>query len=202
MATYAYKGTKNGQYLNFNYELEKTYELNEGYLKLYSIGFHFCKNLMDIDKYYSFQKKSTIIYKIKILGKIIKDGDKSVTNKIKIIREIPRSEWDKLSNGKVKFDKNNNKIYSEFSDGSWKKLQYDENNNLIYWKNSAGCWYKCQYDKKNNLIYYEDSKVYWKKYKYNKNNNCIYWENSDGVWQNSQYDKNNNLIYCENSDGS
>ena len=58
------------------------------------------------------------------------------------------------------YDKNNNEIYYEDSDGYWEKSEYNENNNEIYYEDSDGDWEKREYDKNSNLIYYEDSSGY------------------------------------------
>jgi len=54
-------------------------------------------------------------------------------------------------------DKNNNRIYIEYSNGCWWKQEYDSNNNRIYFENSNGYWAKREYDANNNEIYYENS---------------------------------------------
>jgi hypothetical protein len=64
------------------------------------------------------------------------------------VNEVPRELWNdilsKVFNTKVTyrnnrmFDKNNNQIYYEDSDGYWVKKEYDKNNNRIYYENSDG----------------------------------------------------------------
>ena len=199
----AYKQTKKNNNL-IKYEVGKTYELIEGELHLRLTSFSFSKDFLNIDKYsdISLEDKSTIIYRVNILGKIIKDDycrGRYITDKMRVLREIPRSEWEKLSKGKIKFDENNNNlIYKEDSNGFWEKFRYNKNNNLIYYENYHKS--KLQYDENNNLIYREDPSGYWIKYQY-KNNNLIYQENSNGTWSEFQYDENNNEIYQKSSDG-
>jgi len=82
-----------------------------------------------------------------------------------------------------KYDKNNNEIYFENSDGYWTKRKYDKNNNEIYFEDNSGYWWKSKYDKNNNEIYFEDSKGCREKKKYDKNNNLIYYETSNGYWR-------------------
>ena len=55
------------------------------------------------------------------------------------------------------YDKNNNEIYWEDSDGYWIKREYDEDNNKIYYERSDGLWEKWEYDENGNMLYYEDS---------------------------------------------
>jgi len=176
-----YKGTYKGKCLNIKYVPGNTYELVSGNLEICNHGFHFCENFTDIHKYYSFDKEDTVIFEVEAIGKIIEKEEKSVTDKIRIIREIPRDEYHKYSNDKMKFDKKGN---------------------LIYYENPYGYWAKKRYDKNNNLIYYESSNGYWEKYKFDKNNNLIYYENSKKDLEaiKCDYDKDNNLISIERGD--
>ncbi|MEK4513630.1 hypothetical protein NST85_29060 [Paenibacillus sp. FSL K6-2524] len=54
---------------------------------LCSAGFHFCKNLKDCFEYYSFNPENKVA-EIEVLGEVEHGDDKSVTNKIRIIREL------------------------------------------------------------------------------------------------------------------
>ena len=54
-------------------------------------------------------------------------------------------------------DKNGNRTYREFSNGTWSKCEYDENDNEIYYENFRGYWCKHEYDKNGNQTYYENS---------------------------------------------
>jgi hypothetical protein len=56
---------------------------------------------------------------------------------------------------KGEFDKNNNQIYEEWSNGYWEKMEYDENNNCIYEENCDGRVKKSEYDENNNRTYHE-----------------------------------------------
>ena len=194
-----YKISENGICNGFKYEVGKTYTF-KGKLRMDENGFHFCEHIDDVFKCYDYDKNKTIIFEIEAVGKIIRDFDKCVTDKIKILRTIPKKEYNKLFN-RHKFDKNSNMIYEEDSDGYWRKWKFDKNNNEIYYENSDGFWRKWKYDKNNNLIYYENLNGFWEKWKYDKNNNKIYYENSNGFWIKWKYDKNNIVIYKENSNG-
>ena len=85
----AYKVFNNDWSCNgFQYEIGKTYEFN-GDIRLCSAGFHACKNLHDCFKYYPCVPWNKIA-EVSLLGDVLgEDGDKQVTNKIKIVREIP-----------------------------------------------------------------------------------------------------------------
>lgn len=74
--------------LGNQFEIGKTYEIEEDNLKIRINGFHFCEDVYDIFKYYRPKIREIRICKIKAENIIIKDEDKSVTNKITIIEEI------------------------------------------------------------------------------------------------------------------
>ncbi len=78
---------------NFKYEVGKTYE-HDGDIEVCEAGFHFCQKAINCFNYYSFDNKNKVA-KIEAIGLIKTDGDKSVTNKITIIKEI---EWEELLN--------------------------------------------------------------------------------------------------------
>ena len=151
-----YKISINGFCNGFKYEVGNTYTF-EGKLRLWKKGFHFCKNIDDVFEWYDYNKDKTVIFEIEALGEIIEDNNKCVTDKIKILRVIPKREYNKL----------------------FKRHKFDKNFNMIYEENSKGFWIKWEYDKNNNLIYYESSSGYWKKWEY-KNNRLIYYKNSHG----------------------
>ena len=91
---------KNMKCRDFQFKEGKTYAL-DGELKICSTGFHFCENLFDVYNYYD-KSPNTIICKVEALGEVIKDGDKSVTNKIKIVEKLSDKElllaWIKHTN--------------------------------------------------------------------------------------------------------
>ena len=78
----------------FQFEVGKTYEI-EGDLKMCEHGFHYCHNLNDTIVFYIANSRYC---EIKPLGEFIDENDntKSVTSKIKIIREIKFNELVKL----------------------------------------------------------------------------------------------------------
>ena len=72
---------------------------------------------------------------IEVLGEIIDENDKSVTNKFKVLRVIDnKDELSKLLN--VEFDQNNNLIHFKDSYGNEEWREFDQNNNLIHYKNN------------------------------------------------------------------
>ena len=106
----AYKASYNGKCQFLNYEVGKTYTY-KGKIKICSTGFHFCNDFDSLLEYYPLEKdKKLTIFEIEVLGEVITEGNKSVTNSLKVIRKIPLSEFKKgLKNHK--FDKNDvNKV--------------------------------------------------------------------------------------------
>src|SRR5574344_87727 len=71
----------------FQYEIGKEYFL-ENKLVLCKNGFHFCKNPFDCLGYYDNIKGNRRLFLVEALGEVITDDNKTVTNKIKIIKEI------------------------------------------------------------------------------------------------------------------
>jgi len=88
----------------------------------------------------------------------------------------------------------------DFSKGSLSL--YNNNGNRIYIEWSDGTWCKREYDSNGNEIYFEDSKGYWTKHQYDSNCKCIYYENSNDYWVKQEFDANGNRIYYENSMGT
>ena len=83
----------------FRYEVGKTYEI-DGEIELCSRGFHFCQKLFDVNSFYSFRRDDYRFCEVEALGDVIteENGTKSVTNKIKIVREIPKEEFLEMAN--------------------------------------------------------------------------------------------------------
>lgn len=63
-------------------------------------GFHFCERPVDVVKYYDWLRDDTIRFaEIEAVGEVLTDTTKSVTNKIRIVREIPIYEFAQLCTG-------------------------------------------------------------------------------------------------------
>lgn len=71
---------------NYQFELNTEF-VHTGEIKPCESGFHFCHQLQDILHFYG--APDTRIFEIEATGKVITDGIKSVTDKIKLIRELP-----------------------------------------------------------------------------------------------------------------
>lgn len=174
-----YKGfyRKNGKLtcLDVTYEIGKTYATNK--VKLCNFGIHYCEKLDDVLDYYDLNDE-LVICEVEDLGDLtIKNGNKSVTNKLKIIKEI-KDFKSKLKN--MKFDKNNNLIYKKDCNGNEWFYKYDKNNNKIYQKYYNGDEWFWKFDKNNNMTYKKDYSGDEFFYKYDKNNNKIYKKDCNG----------------------
>jgi hypothetical protein len=74
---------------NLQYEIGHTYK-EEGPIRICRNGFHFCKKVISINEFYKL--KSSRICEVEALGRVIEKNGKSVTGKIKIIRELSEKE--------------------------------------------------------------------------------------------------------------
>ena len=73
----------------FKYEIGQTYEM-DGEIKPCSRGFHFCRNMADVLNYYA--EKDCRYAEVEAHGEVIDSDNKSVTNKLRIIRELTWAE--------------------------------------------------------------------------------------------------------------
>ena len=73
----------------FQYEVGQTYEM-DGEVEPCERGFHFCPQMADVFNYYD--EKGCRYAEVEAVGKVVEYGDKSVTNKIRIIRELTGTE--------------------------------------------------------------------------------------------------------------
>ena len=140
----AYKATYNMKCINITFEVDKTYTFN-GKLKMCEQGFHFCKNPMDITRWYDYNK-DFILMEIEVLGDVIEGETKCVTNKFKVLRIVsPELSGITLNaQGKITKEVNpNGDIYT------W---EYNEQGNKTRHVNPNGYIYTWEYDSNNNLI--------------------------------------------------
>ena len=75
----------------FQYEVGKTF-VHEGDIEMCGAGFHFCQKASDCFNYYSFDCRNKVA-EVEALDLVETIGNKSVTNKLHIIREI---SWEEL----------------------------------------------------------------------------------------------------------
>ena len=74
----------------FQYKVGETY-IHNGNIKMCVSGFHFCQKASDCFSYYQFNSNNKVA-EIEAIGLVETSGNKSVTDKIVIVREIPWQE--------------------------------------------------------------------------------------------------------------
>ena len=80
----------------FQYKVGETYE-HKGEISICRKGFHFCRDIAKCFNYYDFNPNNKVA-EIEALGNVESDNNKSVTDKIKIVREISWEEMLRLAN--------------------------------------------------------------------------------------------------------
>ena len=75
----------------FQYKVGETF-VHNGNIEMCGKGFHFCRKASDCFNYYKFDSNNKVA-EVEAVGLVETRGDKSVTDKIKIVREI---EWQEL----------------------------------------------------------------------------------------------------------
>jgi hypothetical protein len=144
----AYKASYGGFCQSITYEVGKTYSCSK--LEICSFGFHACKKMVDVFEYYPYYK-NIIIFEVEILGRIIEQGNKLATDKIKIIKIVPSSEYEDF-----KVDSNNNLIYIKHGKDSETTNSFDQHNRPIHSKTVYSSGLICErwrdYDSVGNLI--------------------------------------------------
>lgn len=86
-----------------------TYEMDEKSISLCSRGFHFCYRMNDVFLYYKRNKKNKFAI-VQPEGKILKGSDKSVCNRIKVVKVLSEYEVDEILN-KENLIKNENDVF-------------------------------------------------------------------------------------------
>ena len=84
-----YKGmSKDMTCRGMKYEIGKTYEV-DGDIELCKRGLHFCENLKDVFNYYA-KDDNNRFFEVEAIGEVVSSDNKIVTDKLKIIRELPK----------------------------------------------------------------------------------------------------------------
>lgn len=90
MTVEGYKGfinvNGNPTCLDYTYKT-KGINIYPGSIGLCTSGFHFCRELEDVLKFYPYDRKH-VYYKVEASGEIIDCRNKSVTNRLKLVRDI------------------------------------------------------------------------------------------------------------------
>ncbi|HBG0624602.1 hypothetical protein PV669_11200 [Clostridioides difficile] len=174
---------------NFKYEVGKTYE-HDGDIEVCEAGFHFCQKAIDCFNYYSFDNKNKVA-KIEAIGLIKTDGDKSVTNKITIVKEI---EWEELLN--IVNIGNNNTGYGNTGDYN---TGYGNTGDYNTGYGNSGNWNTGNYNTGNHNTGYCNSGN-WNTGNYNTGNHNTGYCNSgnwnEGCWNTGNY----NIGNCNSGD--
>ena len=104
----------------FQYKVGETYE-HKGDISICRKGFHFCREIAKCFNYYDFNPNNKVA-EIEALGNVESDGDKSVTDKIKIVREISWEEMLRLANsgeGNTGLENSGNRNSGNRNSGDW-----------------------------------------------------------------------------------
>ena len=111
----------------FQFEVGKTYDTGRAKedLKLCSdTVFHFCRELHRIENVSDYRISNSRVCEVIAEGDIVTDGDKYGTNKLTILREIPREELNKYNNS---------------NSGNWNSGDWNSGNSNSGNRNSGNC---------------------------------------------------------------
>jgi YD repeat-containing protein len=143
-----YKATKNMKCRDFTYEVGKTYTIDK--LEICSHGFHFCQEMKDVVNYYQ-PTEDFVLLEVEALGEIQTQDNKSATDKLKVIRVVPREEYT-FDVVQYEYDSFGNMIKEIYSDGNVFQYEYDSFGNKIKQTNPSGNVYQYEYDSFGNKI--------------------------------------------------
>lgn len=110
----------------YQFEVGKTYK-HDGELNICHSGFHFCSKPADCFNYYKFDPDNKVA-EVEALGKVESGGDKSVTDEIRIVREIPWCELLELVNvgkGNTGFNNSGDWNSGDWNSGNWNSGDYN-----------------------------------------------------------------------------
>ncbi|MEI7758518.1 MAG: hypothetical protein WCI80_05730, partial [Bacteroidota bacterium] len=130
----AYKATLNMKCLDFTYEVGKTYSISK--LEICDTGFHYCPKMGDTLEYYDYHPINFILLEVEVLGNVETEDDKGATDKMKVLRIVPKEEYDEdMIKGinRWTYDDKGNKLSYTYYDGkgyidSW---TYDDKGNKL-----------------------------------------------------------------------
>jgi hypothetical protein len=124
-----YKASYNGKCMNdFLFEVGKTYEMY-GEPLLCQYGFHFCEKPDDVMEFYLVQRNDFVLFEIIAHGDVDEGRAKSCTNKIEIVRVVPREEYNDIFDSKFDFSDG---VHIKYSTGF--ECKFDENGRCIFKK--------------------------------------------------------------------
>ena len=190
----AYKATNNFKCRNQEYKIGKTYTSDK--LEICQHGFHFCQKMKDTLNYYDPSEDFTLL-EVEILGEVINDGDKSVTNKLKVLRVIPKEEYSEEMLKRFptyEYDDLGNKISMTNPYGYKWTLEYDDRGKMISMTDPYGNKYTYGYDDRGNMISETNPSDGKYTYEYDDRGNMISETYPDGYKSTYEYDDRGNMI--------
>ena len=113
---------ENLQCRGFQFEVGKTYETGRAKedLRLCSdTVFHFCRELHRIENVSNYQISKSRVCEVIAEGDIVTDGDKFGTNKLTILREIPREELNEYNDRNIGDFNSGNRNIGNWNSGNW-----------------------------------------------------------------------------------
>ena len=119
---------KNLQCRGFQFEVGKTYETGKTKeeLKLCTnTVFHFCRELQKIENVSNYRISKSRVCEVIAEGDVVTDGDKYGTNKLFILREIPREELDKYNNYNSGDYNSGDHNSGNWNSGNWNSGDYN-----------------------------------------------------------------------------
>ena len=119
----------------FKYTVGETFE-KEIKPSVCNSGFHFCEKAIDCFNYYAFNPENKVA-EVLALGDIVTEGDKSCTNKIQIVREIPWAELLEIVNTGKGCSGNRNS--GDFNSGNCNSGNCNSGNRNSGYYNSGNC---------------------------------------------------------------
>ena len=214
----AYKATYNFKCRNQEYKVGKTYTSDR--MEICKHGFHFCQKMADVMGYYS-ANNDFVLLEIEALGKIETRGDKSVTNKLRVLRVVPKEEYTEQM--RKRFDvverDQNNRIVSRVDSFGYKnvyqyddrgnmivdndtKMEYDDNNRLVRKTFPSGNFLTCTYDERGNKIAIKNTQGYHNTFEYDEFNRLTKETYGPNEWHGYTYDERGNKISSTDAYGA
>ena len=143
-----YKATNNMKCRDFTYEVGKTYTIDK--LEICYHGFHFCQEMKDVINYYQ-PTEDFVLLEVEALGEMQTQDNKSATDKLKVIRVVPREEYT-FDVCLYEYDSFGNKIKETLPSGDVYLYEYDSFGNKIKLTTPNGIVYLYEYDSFGNEI--------------------------------------------------
>lgn len=198
-----WKATYDMTCMDQTYEVGKTYKLPEGaLLRMCESGFHFCQEQKNVLEYYDF-KPEFILLEVEAIGTVLTEGDKSVTDEIRIVRIVPREEYEFMKDNvirtkesitpyrhtwyDVEYNERNQPVRGVTQTGYTEKWEYNEDGYVLRYENSEGFWLRRGYDAAGHEVRFENSVSYWEDKKYNDKGQMIEFKSSHGLHKSYTY---------------